>query len=366
MIPKKLLGYLVSLLIPALASAATYYVQTTNNRWNGNGSSSNPFGSLECAVQNAGPGDVIYLKSGVHYPTRDEVFYWRSGTAAAPIVIQSEPGQWAVLDFSNTAAGTSGIVFGAGSGHIHLKWLEVKNTKDRAIGMYTNNNVVEGCNVQQSYRGGIHVEGSGNRVSYNTVWNTNLVNRGPNGNALGTVVWNAGIDLYNASYATINNNTVHSNYGEGILFQRSNNITVRDNTAHDNYSTNYYIDNSRDSQVFNNTSYSNWYGSFYSGGQPANGIMVSIENTQIAPNLRNIKIYNNEISRANRGIYYWRYASGGMQQCEIYGNTVYDAISALVEIANDSHSGTSVHNNELIRNWSSTVVIPSNVIQYSN
>jgi hypothetical protein len=203
------------------------YVQTTtdpNQRWVGDGSSGNPYRSLEAAGTSAVAGDVIYLKGGTHYPTKSEALYNHSGTASAPIRIESEPGQWAILDFRN-AGDSNGIVIAANVAHVQIRWLEVMNcgTTEQGDGIitYGSNTVIEGCVVSNCNKSGIQIGGYG-AASVNGVQVIgNTIRRTCNRNSAHTAQggWPATLNVSttinrSTAPAIIRDNEVYENHGE--------------------------------------------------------------------------------------------------------------------------------------------------------
>jgi hypothetical protein len=75
--------------------AMEYYV-SPNGSDNNSGTLSNPWQTLGHALGKLSPGDVLNLRGGIYY--EHEINVDVKGTAAAPITIQSYPGERAVID----------------------------------------------------------------------------------------------------------------------------------------------------------------------------------------------------------------------------------------------------------------------------
>jgi hypothetical protein len=75
--------------------AAEYYMATDGNNSNP-GTIDAPWATLAYSLPLLSPGDTLYLRGGIYYQTNISVSI--SGTALAPITIQSYPGERAVLD----------------------------------------------------------------------------------------------------------------------------------------------------------------------------------------------------------------------------------------------------------------------------
>lgn len=82
---------------------ADFYVAPNGND-SAAGTETAPFASLERALSQAGPGDLIYLRGGSYFPA--EMTQIRgTGTASQPIVIQSYPGELPVINGRDVPAG---------------------------------------------------------------------------------------------------------------------------------------------------------------------------------------------------------------------------------------------------------------------
>lgn len=87
------------------AAASVWYVATNGSDASpGDGSLARPFATLARAFQAAHAGDHIVLRGGTYY--QGEIQPASSGSAVAPIVVKSYPGESAILDGADTAAHT--------------------------------------------------------------------------------------------------------------------------------------------------------------------------------------------------------------------------------------------------------------------
>ena len=125
----------------------------------GDGSWENPYYNLQKAVNEAQPGDTIYVRGGTYYPSawRDKmsdgkllktnkVLIDKKGTADAWYTIKTFPGEFPVLNFKDQPKGTNKS---STYGGIHLS------------GDYWH---IYGLHITQAGDNGIKVEGSHNRV----------------------------------------------------------------------------------------------------------------------------------------------------------------------------------------------------------
>ncbi|MBA3708279.1 MAG: right-handed parallel beta-helix repeat-containing protein, partial [Planctomycetes bacterium] len=90
--------------LAASAQASDFFVANDGNDGNSGRTISQPFSSVQRAVNAAVAGDTIYLRAGTW---REPVTIAKAGTAAAPIVIAAYAGEKPVLKGSAVAAGWS-------------------------------------------------------------------------------------------------------------------------------------------------------------------------------------------------------------------------------------------------------------------
>ncbi|MDY6950542.1 MAG: right-handed parallel beta-helix repeat-containing protein [Thermodesulfobacteriota bacterium] len=82
-------------MVPVTAHGTTYYLATTGSDGNA-GTISAPWRTLQYSVTNLSAGDVLSMREGVYYERR--LFVALDGAAASPIIIQSYPGEQAIID----------------------------------------------------------------------------------------------------------------------------------------------------------------------------------------------------------------------------------------------------------------------------
>jgi len=82
---------------------ADYYVAPGGNDAN-DGTESAPFATIQRAHDAAAPGDFIYVRGGTYRPTAPTTFS-KEGTANAPIVLQSYPGEIPTFDATGVPSG---------------------------------------------------------------------------------------------------------------------------------------------------------------------------------------------------------------------------------------------------------------------
>jgi hypothetical protein len=116
--------------ITIIAAGSTFYV-ATNGSDTASGSIDAPWKTITRAVGTAKPGDTIQVRAGVYNET---VKITRSGTAALPIVLQSYPGEQAILDgkkpdgkYLAAPEGESGMIWLSGASYVTVAGFEVRN-----------------------------------------------------------------------------------------------------------------------------------------------------------------------------------------------------------------------------------------------
>ena len=78
-----------------LAAGPKLFVDAVGGDDAADGSKLAPWRTLKHALRRLKPGDTLYLRGGTYY---EHVFLSQSGTAEAPIVVASYPGELAVID----------------------------------------------------------------------------------------------------------------------------------------------------------------------------------------------------------------------------------------------------------------------------
>jgi len=145
--------------------AATMYVSQDGSA-SANGRSIDAPTTLSRATELVGPGDVVYLRGGV-YPI--QVRFKRSGTASAPIVWTSHPGEWAVLDGADRPVVESGDrVWVQGIQHNEFRNFEVRFGPREGIYVEdSHHNLFSGIVTHDNHYSGIlNVRSDQNRYEY--------------------------------------------------------------------------------------------------------------------------------------------------------------------------------------------------------
>jgi chitodextrinase len=327
------------------ASAKELFVSLSGNDAN-LGSLTAPFATVKKAAALALPGDTVTVRGGVYYST---LGIMSKGTAAARITFRSYPGETAVFDGANLAAGTDVVSFYKAE-YVDLVGFEVRNSKRIGVNVYMSKNIrVRDNHIHHSVRHAVYVGADtlgisadiyidGNEIHDNVLENQDqsMVNGG----------WAGAVCLSQTTRGGITNNRIYRNYGEGMGSGLSTDVLMEGNTVSDNYSGYIYIDNGQKMTVNANLLYNTGDTRFYRLGKPAPGIGIANEVTTGSMPSSDITVTNNIVIGMRWGFYYGAFENGGgLRNVTVANNTFYDTTEATVLIENDTHSNSVVKNN---------------------
>lgn len=223
---------------------------------NGNGnicSDASPC-TIQTAIDQLSAGDVLFLRGG-NYIVLSHLNVTSGGTEEEPIIIESYPGELAVLDGQNETnddiiAGSyptgPGLWVHTNNNYISIRKIEVKNMSEAGIAISSSHNTVEGCTVHNNHYNGIHIVDGANGYDapyvngYNTIRDNIVFNNSDVGliNIPGTPYNDGGnsdgISVSSSKHNTITHNTVYSNSDDGIDTWRSNDAYIAFNLVYDN------------------------------------------------------------------------------------------------------------------------------------
>ena len=111
------------MLLPAFLFAESYYVSTTGNNGN-SGSESQPWRSIQYALDHVNPGDTVNVKSGVY---NELVTFNQSGSAGSYITLQNAEGESPIIDGSGLDADMPGLIKLIDKNYIIIKGFELRN-----------------------------------------------------------------------------------------------------------------------------------------------------------------------------------------------------------------------------------------------
>ena len=207
--------------------------------------------SIHTAFSKLKAGDVLFLRGGVYIISKTTLRVKESGKADKPIIIESFPGEWAILkglhepkNDQTSSLRTNGITISREQNYIHIRRLEIKNMGWAGVAIFGSNNLIEGCNIHHNLSSGIvlyggewHEDRPGYKIPYPYGYNTikdNIVHDNSDA-SLATKGGNAdGIAVSSGRFNKIIHNTVYSNSDDGIDLWRSNYSFVAFNITYDN------------------------------------------------------------------------------------------------------------------------------------
>ena len=198
--------------------------------------------TLPCDIWNAAlkakAGNVVFLRGGT-YSLYKNLRFPNVGTATAPVVYESYPGELAVFDGSQHAKGTN-IYIGISGRFIHVRGIEIRNMPVQGVwvnggsdnlldGVFTHHNGLSGIQIttREDGTGGARNTIRNCTSTYNSgvgIFDTKFSN---GGNSDGIAI-STGIDN------RIENCLVHHNSDDGIDTWRSVNTYVGYTIAHTN------------------------------------------------------------------------------------------------------------------------------------
>lgn len=208
--------------------------------------------SLGTAISKLKAGDVLFLRGGV-YDVSNTLLSLRknSGTADAPIIIESYPGERAVLDGGGKGKITSGIYAGDpvglrinhGADHIYIRKIDFTNFYKQALVITSSYNVVEGCRFYNNKYVALQLtsnsfdNNSGKWSSGHNILRDNIVHDNSDAGIVDGSHKNGGnsdgISVSAGDYNKVLHNLVYHNSDDGIDTWRSNDTEVAYNIVHD-------------------------------------------------------------------------------------------------------------------------------------
>ncbi len=227
----------------------TLFASTTGN---GNNCSENDPCSVNVAFSKVVAGDVLFLRGGT-YNVSSTLIPGSSGTTQKPIIIESYPGEIAILegaydepeDVSNNPGGrTDGIKLISSNEYIRIRNIEIKHMGWSGINVYGNNNLIEGCHTHNNMMSGITIYGGqwhedepDYQIPYphgnNNVIKDNISNANSDVGLSANGGNSDGIAISSGGNNIIIHNTVYANSDDGIDTWRSNDTYVAYNLVYD-------------------------------------------------------------------------------------------------------------------------------------
>ncbi|MBL8930811.1 MAG: right-handed parallel beta-helix repeat-containing protein [Kineosporiaceae bacterium] len=194
--------------------------------------------SAATAVQRLRAGDVLFLRGGVYAYNRDMNVH-ASGTQAAPIIVESHPGELAIWDGSHLGTDSQAVPSLYGD-HIMMRRIEIRRMTAQGIYISGSHNVLAGINAHDNGLSGIHVHHSydlpyGAKASYNTIVDCTARNNSDAGRSGGVGYANGGnadgISISSGEGNRVIRALADHNSDDGIDTWRSTNTIVQDSVT---------------------------------------------------------------------------------------------------------------------------------------
>jgi parallel beta-helix repeat protein len=287
---------------------------------------------------------VLCLNAGTY---TQSVNLGRSGTATAPITIESTPGQRAVLDGRGLGLGSTSSIVNITGSYIHLTNVELQNSSGRGVTVSGSHDVVANSTFHDMQFNGLIAGGTSNLIQGNEVYNTVMSNLN---DARGSSGWAEAMNTWQATNITFRDNYIHDNWGEGIDFIASNGGVADGNIVADNFAVLIYNDDSKNTTITNNH-LSVTKSTYNRGSNRPIGIMMSEEGGAVGDD--NIAITGNTISATMYGVAYWWAGSGALRSysnVDILNNTISGTTSSAIHFDTVGSGSPAPFGNRLANN----------------
>lgn len=320
-----------------------------------NGSNSNPgtlaapFATIQHAVDHAGPGDTVYVRSGTYV---EDVVVRNSGTAANPITITAYPNEHPVIDgqynlpekpaygwggCNNSISPPkcfhyTGLVWLRGD-HVIFEGFEIKRSLGRGMVVQVKDgrptNVIIRNNIVHDHRSAAFaiIEADNILVEGNEFYHAgDYATPDRSGSNLSWPVAVSAIESTNIVYKS---NVIHNNWGEGLSTGRGSvGVHVIDNTLYDNFALNIYIHRSHSVYVARNLVYCTNDPDFHRGGNPPPGITINNEtNFSGMITVDGVRIVNNLVTGCRQNFAIWSQGTELTSNVIVTHNTFVNATS---------------------------------------
>ncbi|HLK69656.1 MAG TPA: right-handed parallel beta-helix repeat-containing protein [Bryobacteraceae bacterium] len=199
---RRILFSLTAILFAGTAFGANFYVATNGND-GGTGSSTLPWATLQHAVENIGPGDVILVRAGTYKGVRIE----NSGLASSGKTLRVDTGAHVILSAPGPKNKHNSILevenFSATVGYWTIDGFEIANSPKYGVDIRVTQSItVQNCTVHNSALTGIFTAFS----NHPTIQSNLSYSNGEHG-------------IYHSNsgdYPTIVGNQIHNNVSAGI------------------------------------------------------------------------------------------------------------------------------------------------------
>jgi len=197
--------------------------------------------SIWSAVSKAVSGSVVFLRGGT-YPVTTSIRFFNKGTAAAPVIFESYPGETAILDGSQHAKGTNVGIFVPGK-FVQIRGIEIKNMPMEGLVIQGTDNILDGIHSHHNALSGITIFSPYEAYPYGAYGSRNIIRNsiahnnsdaGLSGGEFNNGDNADGISISSGADNRIENYLVYSNSDDGIDVWRSTNSYVGYGISHSN------------------------------------------------------------------------------------------------------------------------------------
>jgi parallel beta-helix repeat protein len=280
-------------LAPSSAQACTnYYVATTGND-KAAGTLAAPWKSIAVASKKIQACDTLNIRGGTY--TAINIILPQIGTATTPTIVQPYNNETVIIDGTGTGYTTFEPIFNVTGQYITITNFEIRNGGS-GVFLAGNYNTANNLTVHHNRSNGILAQGDYSVVENSTIYQNCLSHYYYLTNqANGTASWGSGLSAARNPVtgitfrATLKNNTVYNNWGEGLSTYEANGTTITNNVVYDNLKTNTYISNAANVIFSYNLVYNT----------PGNVVGVQAAGLSLADELSNTLLSSNNIMLNN-------------------------------------------------------------------
>lgn len=304
--------------------AARYYVSSAGSD-SAAGSVDAPFKSIEKGLGKLNPGDSLLLRNGDTWIV-DGYLQIRVPNVTIGAYSGGKGSNRPIIDGRKANRGGWKGKLESKADNVTVRDLEIRNSG--SIGLrfsQIKKGMVDNVKVDWTYRHGIQSFQS----SGVTIRNSEVVHHNNGWKYYGEPTWGNGISLPYSTDVLVEKNVVREGFGEGIdSFYGSKRVVIQDNLLYANRAVGIYIDSTQDAVVRRNVVLGTTNTLYHRGtGSVGQGIVINNEKYQFSsvgkgflPDsaiLKNVRIYNNLVTRTAAGIGIW-----GQHDATNYSNVI--------------------------------------------
>jgi len=330
------------------------------------GSVTKPFATITHASDLAYAGDTIYVRGGLYH---EQVRVRNSGSQGSPLSIAAYPGERPIVDGAYLLPAERdvrcdpreacrcfnyGALVSVEGSYVTVTGLDVRRSRGRGIRLWPgSHNTVIGCSVHDSRNVGVLViESDSSSVIASDIWMSGAF--APYAREPEEADWPGALVVEQCSDVMLERNTVHENWGEGILLMSVERVGVLGNIAYDNYAANIYTDHSSFVTIERNLVYSSNSEPFLRSGNPPPGIGFADEPWLSGTLGSHYTVVNNLVAGCSQNLFFWNAGQpgSGLRDTLIAHNTLVNATAnpgkasaSALAIGPGDHKNTRITNN---------------------